>query len=211
MLEFVAGYGQGGTDFSNMAGHDNNYIALSGLLDFFRRGDEKPFPPANFAGDYAGGGMMLAMGVLLALLERHRSGQGQVIDAAMVDGANYTALPLFKWRETGLVPAGCLYCLAPHWSDVYLCQEDPAKPGTRQYMSVQAIEPQFYSELLKGLGLDGATLPGQFDRKALHVEMKRRDPAAARPGCRSRLSKQPTMGTINPLCGYNGVIGFAVY
>ncbi|CAK9068116.1 unnamed protein product [Durusdinium trenchii] len=157
----MTGYGQGGTDFSNMAGHDNNYIALSGLLDFFRRGDEKPFPPANFAGDYAGGGMMLAMGVLLALLERHRSGQGQVIDAAMVDGANYTALPLFKWRETGLVPVGpdghmvasdFVLCQAPHWSDVYLCQEDPAKPGTRQYMSVQAIEPQFYSELLKGLG-----------------------------------------------------------
>jgi len=172
----MTGFGQGGTEFSNMAGHDNNYIALAGILDFFRRGDERPFPPANFAGDYAGGGMSLAMGVLLALLERHRSGQGQVIDAAMIDGANYTALPLFKWAQTGFVPVGSdghvkssdfILCQAPHWSDIYLCKPDPAKPGTRQYMSVQAIEPQFYAELLKGLGLSGdKDLPAQFDRSA---------------------------------------------
>eukprot|EP00435_Cladocopium_sp_Y103_P028880 s380_g7.t1 len=171
-----SGFGQGGSEYRQMAGHDSNYIALSGLLDFFRRGTEKPFPPANFAGDYAGGGMILAMGVLLALLERQRSGQGQVIDAAMLDGANYTALPLFKWAQGGkflpvskdghLAASDFVLCQAPPWSDVYLCKEDPAKPGTRQYMTVQAIEPQFYAELLKGLGLQDAALPAQYDRKA---------------------------------------------
>lgn len=68
-----------------MAGHDANYLSLAGTLDLFRRGDERPMPPANFAGDYAGGGVMLAMGVLLAVIERHSSGLGQVIDAAMVE------------------------------------------------------------------------------------------------------------------------------
>eukprot|EP00439_Symbiodinium_sp_Y106_P083184 s1288_g23.t1 len=171
----MTGYGQGGTEFSSMAGHDNNYLALAGTLDFFRRGNEKPFPPANFAGDYAGGAMMLALGVLLALVERSRSGRGQVIDAAMVDGANYTALPLFKWMQSGLVPVGSdghvvasdfILCQAPHWSDIYLCKEDPDKKGTHQYISVQAIEPQFYKVLLNGLGLAAEDLPAQYDRKA---------------------------------------------
>ncbi|CAE7033709.1 Amacr [Symbiodinium natans] len=178
----MTGYGQGGTEFSSMAGHDNNYLALSGTLDFFKRGDEKPFAPANFAGDYAGGAMMLAMGVLLALLERSKSGCGQVIDAAMIDGANYTALPLFKWMQSGFVPVGTdghvvasdfILCQAPHWSDIYLCKEDPAKKGSRQYVSVQAIEPQFYKVLLEGLGLAGEELPAQWDKEAW-PEMKSR-------------------------------------
>merc|ERR1719336_2347260 len=127
----MTGFGQGGTAFEKMAGHDSNYIALSGLLDFFRRGDERPQPPINFAGDYAGGGMMLAMGVLLALIERQGSGQGQVIDAAMLDGANYVALPLFKWAQPGgLVPVqpdghvdASRFFLAqvPHFIEAYLC------------------------------------------------------------------------------------------
>jgi alpha-methylacyl-CoA racemase len=95
----MTGFGQGGTKFEKMAGHDANYLALAGTLDLFRRGDERPLPPANFAGDYAGGGMMLAMGVLIAVIERATSDKGQVIDAAMVDGANYVALPLYKWMQ----------------------------------------------------------------------------------------------------------------
>lgn len=171
----MTGFGQGGTKFEKMAGHDANYLALSGSLDFFRRGDESPFPPANFAGDYAGGGMMLAMGVMLALLERHQSGKGQVIDAAMCDGANYVALPLHKWKNK-FVPVKTdghmdasrfILVQASHFVDSYLCKEDPRKPGTRQYMSVQAIEPQFYAALLKGLGLQGAEgLPHQMDQSA---------------------------------------------
>lgn len=169
----MTGFGQGGTKYEKMAGHDSNYLALSGALDFFRRGEERPFPPANFAGDYAGGGMMLAMGVLLALLERGKSGKGQVIDAAMVDGANYTALPLYKWAQPGgmlpVQPDGHMdasrFILnqAPHFGNTYLCKEDPKKPGTRQFMSVQAIEPQFYAVLMKGLGLSVEEMP-QFDQ-----------------------------------------------
>mmetsp|Transcript_80544 Transcript_80544/g.226571 ORF Transcript_80544/g.226571 Transcript_80544/m.226571 type:complete len:408 (-) Transcript_80544:91-1314(-) len=172
----MTGFGQGGTKYETMAGHDNNYLALSGALDFFRRGEERPCPPANFAGDYAGGGMMLAMGVLLALLERSRSGKGQVIDAAMVDGANYVALPLFKWAQSGFLPvkkdghmdaASFILVQAPHFCEAYLCKEDPQKPGTRQYMSVQAIEPQFYAALLKGLGLGEAQgSPHQYDKSS---------------------------------------------
>lgn len=172
----MTGWGQGGTRYEKMAGHDANYLALSGTLDLFRRGDERPFPPANFAGDYAGGGTMLAMGVMLALLERHRSGKGQVIDAAMVDGANYISLPIHKWQQTGFAPVDrdghldtsrFILVQAPHCIESYLCKEDPRKPGTKQYMSVQAIEPQFYAALLKGLGLENEPgLPAQNDRSA---------------------------------------------
>ena len=137
----MTGFGQGGTKFEKMAGHDANYLALSGILDLFRRGDERPMPPANFAGDYAGGGVMLAMGVLLAVIERQRSGTGQVIDAAMIDGANYVALPLFKWMQSGFVPVGsdghldtrrAVLNQAPHFVECYLCKEDSSKPGTKQ-------------------------------------------------------------------------------
>lgn len=178
----MTGYGQGGTEFEKLAGHDATYLALSGVLDFFRRGDERPLPPANFAGDYAGGSMMLAMGVLLALVERHRSGKGQVIDAAMVDGVNYLALPLYKWTQIGLAPLApdghvdvksCVLTQAAHFSDVYLCKEDSKKPGTKEYVSVQAIEPLFYRLLLQGLGLAESELPNQYD-SAAWPEMKLR-------------------------------------
>lgn len=75
----MTGWGQrGDPEYVKSAGHDNNYIAISGVLDLFRRGDERPFPPVNFAGDYAGGGVMMALGVLLAIIERGKSGKGQV-------------------------------------------------------------------------------------------------------------------------------------
>jgi len=166
----MTGWGQtGDPDYVKMAGHDANYIALSGALDLFRRGEEAPMPPANFAGDYAGGGTMLAMGVLLALIERNRSGKGQVIDAAMVDGVNYVALPLFKWlqphhpflrtREDGHLDAtrSALH-QAPPWCGTYRCADG-------EWIAVQAIEPHFYRELLKGLDLldEEDALPHQMD------------------------------------------------
>ena len=100
----MTGWGQSGDpSYVNAAGHDANYLALSGTLSLFRRAnDVAPSPPANFAGDYAGGATMLAMGVLLAHIEREKSGKGQVIDVAMVDGANYISLPVFKWLQMGL-------------------------------------------------------------------------------------------------------------
>eukprot|EP00971_Amphidinium_carterae_P047728 939971-Amphidinium_carterae.1 len=107
---------------------------------------------------------MMVIGVLLAYIERLRSGRGQVVDAAMVDGASYIALPLFKWAQAAkFLPVKAdghidaerfVLCQAPHYVDTYLCKEDGGKPGTKQYMSVQAIEPQFYAELLRGLGLE---------------------------------------------------------
>merc|ERR1719428_1014941 len=172
----MTGFGQGGNKFEKMAGHDANYLALAGTLDLFRRGDERPQPPANFAGDYAGGGVMLAMGTAFALLERQKSGKGQVIDAAMTDGSSYVALPLFKWLEGGqflqknqhgeLNPHVSLLNQGSHFTETYECKRDPGKPDRREYMSAQAIEPQFYSALLKGLGIDEKEpgLPRQNDR-----------------------------------------------
>jgi alpha-methylacyl-CoA racemase len=123
----MTGWGQKGDPaYVYAAGHDSNYISISGALDLFRRGEERPLPPGNFAGDYAGGGTMMAMGVLLAVIERSKSGKGQVIDVAMCDGANYVALPMFKWMQPGGIfpsrPDGHLDATtsplhqAPYWS-----------------------------------------------------------------------------------------------
>jgi alpha-methylacyl-CoA racemase len=163
----MTGWGQSGDpNYVHSAGHDANYISLAGTLDLFRRGDERPLPPGNFAGDYAGGGTMLAMGVLLAIIEREKSGNGQVIDVAMTDGANYVALPLFKWMQPGgIIPQredGHLNAnlstlhQGPHWSNTYTC-----KCGG--WVSVQSMEPQFYKILIDTLGLDKKKLPHQYD------------------------------------------------
>ena len=131
----MTGWGQSGDPlYVNAAGHDANYLALSGTLSLFRRAnDVAPSPPANFAGDYAGGATMLAMGVLLAHIERQKSGKGQVIDVAMVDGANYISLPLFKWLQMGTIlrekderghadsEMSALH-QAPHWCGVYVVE-----------------------------------------------------------------------------------------
>jgi len=165
----MTGYGQGGDPkFERLAGHDANYLSLSGALSLFRRFNESPSPPANFAGDYAGGGMMMAMGVLLALLEREKSGKGQIVDAAMVDGANYVALPLFKWVQSGFMPTRedgqidtqkSILHQAPPWVQIYECKDG-------KWVSVQAIERHFYDLLVQGLGLSSEKLPKQGDQSA---------------------------------------------
>ena len=143
-----------------MAGHDIDYIAMSGALSLFGRPGDKPLPPVNLLGDFAGGGMLCAMGILLALFERSRSGKGQVVDSAMVDGAAHLSTFLFgffraglwsKERGTNLLDTG-----APFY-DTYRTKDG-------EFMAVGAIEPQFYALLLKGLGLDEDTLPHQMDR-----------------------------------------------
>lgn len=154
----LTGWGQSGP-FAPMAGHDINYIALSGALSLIGRKGERPVPPVNLLGDFAGGGMLCALGILLALIERFRSGKGQVVDSAMVDGAAYLSAVIFKlfavgwWKDehgTNLLDT------AAHFYDTY-----ETKDG--KYLSVGAIEPQFYAALLRGLGLDPATLPDQND------------------------------------------------
>lgn len=155
----LTGYGQVGP-YASMAGHDINYIAISGALSTIGRRNEKPLAPINLLGDFAGGGMTCALGILLALIERSRSGQGQVIDAAMVDGAAYLATFLYKFRSTGFWSdergTNLLDGAAPYY-DTYRTKDG-------QYMSVGAIEPQFYAALLQGLGLDPATMPNQNSR-----------------------------------------------
>jgi len=167
----MTGWGQSGDPaYVNAAGHDSNYIALAGALDLFRRGDERPMPPANFAGDYAGGGMMLAMGVLLAIIERATSGKGQVIDVAMTDGANYVALPLYKWLQPGgllrTTPSGRLdpTLSALHHGPPF-CNTYECKCGG--WVAVQAIEPQFYAVLIEKMGLsEDPGLPKQGDESS---------------------------------------------
>ncbi len=155
----LTGFGQQGA-YASMAGHDINYIATAGVLGIIARKGERPLAPVNLVGDFAGGGMMCAMGIAFALLERGRSGQGQVIDSAMVDGAANLATFIFKFRQFGAWNAepgtNMLDSGAPFY-DTYETRDG-------RFMAVGAIEPQFYAALLAGLGIAEADLPKQMDR-----------------------------------------------
>jgi alpha-methylacyl-CoA racemase len=155
----LTGYGQTGP-YANMAGHDINYIAISGALSLIGRRGEKPLAPINLLGDFAGGGMLCALGIGFALVERARSGKGQVIDAAMVDGAAHLSSFIYKFRAAGLWKdergTNMLDSGAPFY-DTYTTKDG-------KYVSVGAIEPQFYAALLKGLGLEPASMPHQLDQ-----------------------------------------------
>ncbi|MGD9765831.1 MAG: CaiB/BaiF CoA transferase family protein [Candidatus Binatia bacterium] len=155
----LTGFGQDGP-YARMAGHDINYIALSGTLSLIGRRDEKPLAPVNLFGDFAGGGMACALGICLALIERSRSGKGQVIDAAMVDGAAYLSAFVYKARNAGFWSDDRGTNLLDSGAPFYETYQ--TKDG--EFMAVGAIEPQFYAALLRGLGLDGTALPEQMDR-----------------------------------------------
>jgi len=137
-----------------------NYIALTGALHAIGTG-EKPIPPLNLVGDFGGGGMLLAYGVVCGLLETGRSGEGQVIDAAMVDGAAVLMTMFYGLKELGhwLPERGTnLLDTGSHFYDVYECADG-------KYVSVGSIEPQFYAELLRLSGLgEQDDLPPQMDR-----------------------------------------------
>ncbi len=154
----MTGWGQDGP-YAMAAGHDINYIALAGALEPIGRRGEGPTPPLNLVGDFGGGGMFLAFGIVCALLEAKNSGKGQVVDAAMVDGAatlmsmfhSFTAMGIHKpERGTNLLDTG-----APFY-DVYKCSDG-------KYVSIGSIEPQFYAELRKLAALDGADWDAQMD------------------------------------------------
>ncbi|MEZ5144156.1 MAG: CaiB/BaiF CoA-transferase family protein [Acidimicrobiales bacterium] len=154
----MTGWGQDGP-FADRAGHDINYIALAGPLAHIGRAGQPPTPPLNLVGDFGGGGLLLAFGVACALAERARSGRGQVIDAAMVDGAAILSAPIapafalgyfHPERGTNWLDSG-----APYY-DVYECADG-------RWLSLGAIEPKFYANLLAGLGLDPDRLPAQDD------------------------------------------------
>jgi alpha-methylacyl-CoA racemase len=170
----MTGWGQDGP-YAHTAGHDINYIALAGVLAHLGRAGEQPTPPINLVGDFGGGGMLLAFGVVCALLEAQRSGTGQVVDAAMVDGA--ASLMMMMWafsamgiwspaRGTNLLDTGA------HFYDTYECADGG-------WVAIGSIEPQFYAELLRLSGLEdayrdrGEDLPHQMDR-ARWDELKER-------------------------------------
>ncbi|MEV0643128.1 CaiB/BaiF CoA-transferase family protein [Streptomyces sp. NPDC050619] len=154
----VTGWGQTGP-LAPRAGHDINYIALTGALHAIGRAGERPVPPLNLVGDFGGGSMLLVVGVLAALHERSHSGAGQVVDAAMVDGAGLLSQMIWsmrgqgRWsdeRGTNVLDGG-----APFY-DTYVCADG-------RHVAVGAIEPQFYAQLLTGLGLRPENLPAQRD------------------------------------------------
>ena len=154
----ATGWGQTGP-LAARAGHDIDYIALSGALGSIGRRGAPPTPPLNLIGDFAGGGTLLAFGILAALLEAQRSGAGQVIDSAMLDGAAVLMTMFFTYRNNGtLGPRGTnpLDSGAPYY-DVY-------ETADSRWLAVGAVEPQFYAELLDGLGVGAADLPPRDDR-----------------------------------------------
>ncbi len=162
----MTGWGQDGP-MANAAGHDINYISLAGALHAIGRPGEKPVPPLNLVGDFGGGGMLLAFGLVCALLETQRSGQGQVVDAAMVDGTASLMAMFFSMaaggsfqdqRGTNLLDGGA------HFYDTYETQDG-------RYISIGSIEPQFYALLVEKAGLDPVKYKNQMD-PSLWPELK---------------------------------------
>ena len=155
----MTGWGQDGP-LAKVAGHDLNYIALTGALHAIGRADSPPPPPLNLIGDFGGGGLLLAYGILAALLERARSGKGQVVDAAMVDGASALMAIIFGAHTSGWWRDERAANMLDGGAHFYDCYE--TKDG--KYVSIGAIEPQFYAQLLELTGLKGEALPHQMDR-----------------------------------------------
>ena len=154
----MTGFGQTGP-LSQQPGHDINYIALSGALSLIGRRDQPPTPPLSLIGDFGGGGMLLALGIMSALFERQRSGLGQVIDASMTEGAALLSTAFFGFAQTGVWNAergtNIVDSGAPYY-DVY-------ETADGKWLSIGAIEPHFYEDLVSLLELpDG--LPDQNDR-----------------------------------------------
>jgi alpha-methylacyl-CoA racemase len=155
----MTGWGQDGP-LAHAAGHDINYIALTGALHSIGRKGEAPVPPLNLVGDFGGGGVYLALGVVGALLEAQKSGKGQVIDVAMIDGASSLMAAIYGLRAAGrwtdqrgenILDTGA------HYYDVY-------ETSDGKYVSIGSIEPKFYAELLRLSGLEHEELPRQNDR-----------------------------------------------
>jgi alpha-methylacyl-CoA racemase len=157
----MTGWGQEGP-YATAAGHDINYISLAGALAHFGRLGEPPTPPLNMVGDFGGGGMLLAYGVVCGLLEAARSGEGQVVDAAMVDGTAVMMTMFWGMKQAGIFNetrrGDNLLDTGAHFYDVYRCADG-------HYISVGSIEPQFYAELLRLTGLsDDPEFALQLDR-----------------------------------------------
>jgi len=171
----MTGWGQDGP-LARAAGHDLNYIALTGVLNWIGREKQPPTPPLNLVGDYAGGGLYLALGILAAILEARNSGQGQIVDAAIVDGTAALATSVFGMHEAGMLgPRGenILDSGAPYY-DVYECADGC-------WVSVAPIEDKFYQDLLDRLEIDATTL----GRREAH-DYRRRAAAALKARFKSQ-------------------------
>ena len=166
----MTGWGQEGP-YALAAGHDINYISLAGALAHFGRAGEAPVPPLNMVGDFGGGGMFLAYGVVCALLEAQRSGKGQVVDAAMVDGASVLMSMFWAFRTIGMFDENQrgtnLLDTGAHFYDVYECSDG-------KYVSLGSIEPQFYAELMRLTGLDGDPEFAQQMNRSMWPHLKER-------------------------------------
>ena len=145
----ITGWGQHGP-LAQAAGHDINFIALSGALNAIGRRDEKPVPPLNLVGDFGGGGMLLAFGIVCALLEAKRSGKGQVVDAAMLDGSIALMAAFIGFQHMGFAcdaPGTHMLSGAAHYYDTYETRDG-------RYISIASLEPPFYELLIDKAGLD---------------------------------------------------------
>lgn len=147
----VSGYGQDGT-LAKQAGHDINYLSISGLLSMFGRAKQKPHAPINLAADFAGGGLLAAYAIMSALFERQTTNQGQVLDLSLAEGSAYVSSWMWTSRDLPMVWFGDqrgenLIDGGSHFYDTY-------ETSDGLYMAVGALEPQFYKQLLLGLGLD---------------------------------------------------------
>jgi alpha-methylacyl-CoA racemase len=156
----MTGWGQDGP-YAASAGHDINYISLAGALAHFSRAGEAPVPPLNMVGDFGGGGMFLAYGVVCALLEAQKSGKGQVVDSAMVDGSAVLMSMFWAMKNIGMFdenkPGTNLLDTGAHFYDVFECSDG-------KYVSIGSIEPQFYALLLEKTGLaDDPAFAKQMD------------------------------------------------
>jgi alpha-methylacyl-CoA racemase len=154
----ITGWGQDGP-LATAAGHDINYIGLAGALEPIGRAGERPVPPLNLLGDFGGGGLLLAMGILAALVERASSGQGQVVDASMVDGAALLTTALHGLRNIGLWSGGRGENMLDGGAPFY----DTYETSDGRYVAVGAIEERFWADLVNVLDLDPEDVAGRLD------------------------------------------------
>ncbi|OBA64923.1 carnitine dehydratase [Mycobacterium sp. 1100029.7] len=154
----ITGWGQDGP-LALTAGHDINYLSQTGALSSLGYADRPPMPPLNLVADFGGGSMLVLVGIVAALYERERSGAGQVVDAAMVDGVSVLAQMMWTMKGIGSLKDKRESFLLDGGAPFYRCYET----SDGQYMAVGAIEPQFFAALLHGLGLSPDEVPGQLE------------------------------------------------
>lgn len=164
----ITGWGQSGP-LARSAGHDLNYVALTGALDAMGRAGERPPIPLNLIGDFGGGALFLAIGLLSGVFEARRSGRGQVVDAAMVDGVSAMMAAIMGLRATGVFSTergANILDSGAYFYDVYRCADD-------RFIAVGAIEKRFFHELLEKIGVDPAEMPPQEDKSRWEEGRKR--------------------------------------